>query len=691
MRAISSTRGEAPKEQALNDISLVRSPSTAAPRNESTQPEAGAVRKESAPGPAREGDPALVRSRRPSAAAATASTRPRSDLPAVDVSTQTAPPAAARGLLARGASAFWRGANVNEWTKVRGDDAAFVRQVGGGAAAQDVELGGGHTLRGIAGELDALEAHLPALRDSDQVLANTLASSLKKLKGHVATLDKGVPTNTRLLKAMVNFGINWFPVLAPSPAFKNEAMTFAYTAAAAMNAMALVGSSAMSQAASGWPVPFGGGVLGDQSNEAHLYPWLIGMQFLPSESIVKFAKEHSKPGLADAVDKFTGQTWYHALLGVAAGAVLAQPLFGNVIGNGAKSAYKKVMGPGASPEEITAAAAARIGRATVDEIHGTLSRLREHGSTLQELRLAHAGGRPGSPEITRAMNSLITLTLDELGSLDQRVQKRIGPAPAASATQAEPVEPTAQGEPTTPSEPPKGISKAETTEKYAYAAVAAAFAIYTIIAVQPEVIATVDLSADAGVLIMAMLALAMSSTATAKDARNRLLNMASTTMTGAVAFTGDLIAKKGFPDKFPEGLMARNPLLGAAVVMVMVALLPQHIANGVLAAGSGVKSGAQRVAGEVTGLWRGRQAPAAEPKADTAATTERQFASGARTPEDPTEGVAAVEPALVNSASSHQPEVTSGGPANNEPVLPEHLARMVLQAWEQGIGGEPTR
>jgi hypothetical protein len=702
-----------PQGAMLNPISRVRSQSSIALRNIDSQPEAAAVPRDSTPEPGREGDPALARAPRRSASVTTSDMAPRRASMTSDerslLETQPNPENSAPGRLGRVASAFWHGTNVREWGTVRAHDASFVRQVGGGQGrAGDVELGGGHTLQGIEAELETLASHLPALRQSDPALAKTLASSLQALQKHLRALGDGVPSGERLLKAAMNFAINWFPIVPPSPFMKNEPMTFAYTCAAAMNAMGMVGGSAASRAGSGWPVPFGGGVLGEQSNEAHLYPWIIGMQFLPSESIVKFAKDHANPGLAEAVEKFTGQTWWHAVLGVAAGAVLAQPLFGGLLANGVKSAYRKVAGPGRSHEENAAAAAARIGQATLDEIHGSLGRLREHGDALQDVRLAHSGGQPGAPEITRAMNTLVTLTLTEMATLAQRVEKRIGPAQATHAAKVAPPEQVGPaGAADAMPMAGRGVGKAETMEKFAYAAIAAVFSVYTIIAVQPEVIATIDLSADAGVLIMAMLAMAMSSAATAKDARSRLLNMASTTMTGAFAFTGDLIAKKGFPEKYPDGLMAKNPWIGAAAMMLMVALLPQHIANGVLTAGASAKNGMQRTYESMASLVSSQPEAAgvaATPHADAPATPEARASieapAATHEPETPQAAGSAADPA--GDASAIELAVLDGTrrlsqmPIDQqrdavEHSIPEHIAQMMLRAWESGMGEPPER
>jgi hypothetical protein len=464
---------------------------------------------------------------------------------------------------------FWKGTNIHGWAHIRGSDPDLLAQV------RNAGDGGSSILSHIDEELAKLETHLPELKLHDAAMGRKLDSSLRSVKKNLATLRNGTPVGTRLLNSVINLAINWFPVLAPSPFLKNEPMTFAYTAAAAMNAMGMVGGSALTAAGSGRPVPFGGGVLGEQANEAHLYPWILGAQFLPSEAVIKYAKTHGMEALAASTEKFTGQTWWHALLGIAAFAALAQPLFGDLLAKGARATAEKVFGRPANQQADLAKRAAWGSEVMRNELTGSMERLRQHAKSFERIRRQYSAPRHTGPELTRAMNTRITTTLEEISSLSGRVQEQLG------------IEPLTRQQNSGASKSSSQRSTAvDTAKKLAYALLAGTFAVYTIVAVQPEVIATIDLSADAAVLIMAMMALVLNPYASAKDSKDRMLNMASTTITGAFAFTGDLVAKKGFPKKFPDGLMAKNPYIGAAIMMVLVALLPQHIASGLLSGAS---------------------------------------------------------------------------------------------------------
>jgi len=548
---------------------------------------------------------------------------PCTSTPAEEPTSDTRPEAAPadtgeapqQGRMARVGSEFWHGTNVKQWFAAEADDRAYLGEIGGvGVSALERNSGVGHagTVNNMQREVAKLSGLLAQIRASDPALAKSLESSLKELQKHVKTLSEGVPVGTRLFNAALNFAVNWFPVLPPSPLMKNEPMTFAYTCAAVMNAMGMLGGSSMSIAGSGRPVPFGGGVLGEQSNEAHLYPWIIGAQFLISESVIRGAGDAGNHHLAENTKHFTEQGWWHVLLGLSAFGVLAQPLFSGLIKAGAKKGFKAVAGGRFDNPQLQAETVARIGEAVKGEFKTSLGRLLSEVDVLKMVRQGYTTGKLNEPAITRAMNTLVTMIADEASTLQARAQARLGPidiiptvasrgaitaSPAADVGNVGPAATTDEAGPRvgTPA------SRSDRPERLGYALVGALFATYTIIAVQPEEIATIDLSADAAVLILAMMALVFSNTATAKDSKDRLLNMASTTIAGAFAFTGDLVTKRAFPEQFPHGLMSKNPYAAAVLMQTMVALLPEHITNGVISTGTAIGSGVGKAAGWIVG------------------------------------------------------------------------------------------
>lgn len=485
--------------------------------------------------------------------------------------------------------------NLYAVLNTRADDAQFVERL----KRTDLEKGG-VTFNGVLKDVGKLQNHITQLKNDrhiDASLAKALTKDLKGVEEAVKIMSEGRDGRVRLVASMMNLLHAW-PPLVPSPLLDNQLKTFAFTVCANINAIALVGSLGASPYCDGWPIPGTSGVMGEASNEAHLYPLLLNALFGVPAMLRKFAPEP----LAGGADSVANSTFFHLGVGLAATGILMLPFFssqvkaaGNTLATKGIQAleFLHVISPetGAawrSPPTISP----KIKEAVRNEVKLALESLELSADNMNMVRASFTGS-PASggegKELTRALNAQFTKALTHMRNIVSELTKALPPDTSAlESTSTCSVNPAGGNSPVegsveraaSPGENKKNVN-ADFTAKMTLTVMAGLMAAATISMVLPEVIGTVDLTADGLVLTAAMAQGAMTPQFTKDQQMERLRNMASTTVVLVVALAADKFAQAS--GKFPDGLAQSSdsaPYYAAGILTAMVMLMAGPLAKG---------------------------------------------------------------------------------------------------------------
>lgn len=186
--------------------------------------------------------------------------------------------------------------------QVHASDPAFLQMV----RHLDQEQAAPHSLARLSAAIADLRGAISNPQNGlEKRFRNAFLSDIKAVEKALHPLEHGTPATGRALKALLNLGNAW-PLLVPSPFMANQAKTFGYSLALAARGVLMLSASALRPTADGFPIPIiGGGQLGRDANELHLYAYLLNGLFLPFE-ITKKAGSEAMRHQAEAVENNMG-------------------------------------------------------------------------------------------------------------------------------------------------------------------------------------------------------------------------------------------------------------------------------------------------------------------------------------------------------------------------------------------------
>ncbi len=485
--------------------------------------------------------------------------------------------------LSTAASNLWSLSDLRTMLQMHADDPAFLAVMKG----EDPERMTPHTLsscRQQMQELGELIEHAEGLGTHQR---KQLQSDIKAVMDALQPLDHATPVSSRVLKSIANL-VNFWPVVVPSPLMGKQAKTFAFTMSTATKGVLALSASALRPTADGLPFPLvGGGQLGREANEGHLYNVLINTLFLTTELPKKFGD----PALRKQAEAVSNNMGYGAGLSVTFTAIMLTPFLWNSLSKLGNSMLDKGARLGAATADAVGLnnqakqLRARLTPAQInDALRGQLLEIRGQldasCDAFQQARRSFVG-EDGGKELTRTVNMQCTHLLETLDACSKRL---------ASVLQLDGNQ--------TPSLP-REIRNQDFSSKLALTLLATAVTGSTIYLVQPDRLGTINLLSDTCIVSAVMGQSAWNKQATRQDAMERFKGMCGGSMVIALALGAEKLSKT-FADKSLIESSPNSQFYAGVIMSLMAVTMPGPIArsaelamkmagSGMSMAGSGLK------------------------------------------------------------------------------------------------------
>ncbi|UXA51772.1 type III secretion system effector protein [Xanthomonas prunicola] len=465
--------------------------------------------------------------------------------------------------LSHAASGLWSISDLRTMLQVHASDPAFLQMV----RQLDQEQAAPHSLARLRAAMTQLRG---AVADTENGLEerfrNAFLSDIKAVEDALHPLEHGTPATGRALKALLNLANAW-PMLVPSPFMANQAKTFAYSLALAARSVLMLSASTLRPTADGLPIPIvGGGQLGRDANELHLYAYLLNGLFLPFE-ITKKTHNHAAIHQAEAVENNMG---FGAAAATACAAIMVTPFLWSSIsalGHRARDQASRLRASAAQQFGFTDyAQRTRAGmtpgqisvelRTQLDQIATVLLNGRD---AFQQVRRDFTGPGQGH-ELTRTLNAQCTHLLETL----DRCCQRLSTALQHDQGRSESI--------------PRQLSNDDVASKLSLALLGTAVTGSAIYLIQPDRIGTVDTLADTAVVATVMLQSAFNKNANRQDAMERFKAMCGGSMVIAMALTAEKLTKT-FADRSLIEASSTSPYYAGAIMSLMAMTMPGPVAN----------------------------------------------------------------------------------------------------------------
>ncbi|MBV6809631.1 type III secretion system effector protein [Xanthomonas campestris pv. pennamericanum] len=465
--------------------------------------------------------------------------------------------------VSKGASTLWSISDLRTMLQVHASDPAFLQMV----RHLDQEQAAPHSLARLSAAIADLRGAVSNPRNGlEKRFRDAFLSDIKAVEKALHPLEHGTPATGRALKALLNLANAW-PLLVPSPFMANQAKTFAYSLALAARGVLMLSASALRPTADGLPIPIvGGGQLGRDANELHLYAYLLNGLFLPFE-ITKKAGNDAVRHQAEALENNMG---FGAAAATACAALMVTPFLWSSIsafGNRAREQASRLRASAAhqlgftdyaqrtrasmTPGQISAEL-----RTQLDQIAAVLLNGRD---AFQQVRRDFTGPGQGH-ELTRTLNAQCTQLLETL----DRCCQRLSAALQHGQVRSESI--------------PRQLSNDDVASKLSLALLATAVTGSVIYLIQPDRIGTVDSLADTAVVTTVMLQSAFNKNANRQDTMERFKAMCGGSMVIAMALTAEKLAKT-FADRSLIEASSTSPYYAGAVMSLMAMTMPGPVAD----------------------------------------------------------------------------------------------------------------
>ncbi|UKE69573.1 type III secretion system effector protein [Xanthomonas cerealis pv. cerealis] len=474
------------------------------------------------------------------------------------------------------ASNLWSLSDLRTMLQMHADDPAFLAVMKG----EDPEQMAPHTLSSCRQQM----RELAKLIEGPEVLGThqgkQLMGDINAVLQALEPLDHATPVTSRVWKSIANL-INFWPIVVPSPLMGKQAKTFAFTMSTATKGVLAMSASALRPSADGYPFPLiGGGQLGREANEMHLYNALINTLFLSTEVPKKI---HATREQAEAVSKDMA---YGAGLAVTFTAIMLTPFLWSSLSKLGNSMLDKGARVGAATTEALGLPGkaqqlrARLTPAQINEaLRGQLLQVRAQidasCDAFQQARQNFVG-QDGGKELTRTMNMQCTHLLETLDACSKRL---------ASVLQLDGSH--------TPSLP-REIRNQDFSTKLALTLLATAVTGSTIYLVQPDRLGTINLLSDTCIVTAVMAQSAWNKQATRQDAMERFKGMCGGSMVIALALGAEKLSKT-FADKSLIESSPNAQFYAGAIMSLMAVTMPGPIARGAEIAMNMAGSGLMRL------------------------------------------------------------------------------------------------
>ncbi|MBZ3929153.1 XopX family type III secretion system effector [Xanthomonas citri] len=465
--------------------------------------------------------------------------------------------------VSKGASNLWSISDLRTMLQVHASDPAFLQMV----RHLDQEQAAPHSLARLSAAIADLRGAVSNPRNGlEKRFRDAFLSDIKAVEKALHPLEHGTPATGRALKALLNLANAW-PLLVPSPFMANQAKTFAYALALAARGVVMLSASALRPTADGLPIPIvGGGQLGRDANELHLYAYLLNGLFLPFE-ITKKAGNESMRHQAEALENNMG---FGAAAATACAALMVTPFLWSSIsalGNRAREQASRLRASAAhqlgftdyaqrtrasmTPGQISAEL-----RTQLDQIAAVLLNGRD---AFQQVRRDFTGPDQGH-ELTRTLNAQCTQLLETLDRCCQRLSTALQHGQGRSESI------------------PRQLSNDDVASKLSLALLGTAVTGSVIYLIQPDRIGTVDSLADTAVVTTVMLQSAFNKNANRQDTMERFKAMCGGSMVIAMALTAEKLAKT-FADRSLIEASSTSPYYAGAVMSLMAMTMPGPVAD----------------------------------------------------------------------------------------------------------------
>ncbi|MGY4892184.1 UNVERIFIED_CONTAM: type III secretion system effector protein [Xanthomonas axonopodis] len=465
--------------------------------------------------------------------------------------------------VSKGASTLWSISDLRTMLQVHASDPAFLQMV----RHLDQEQAAPHSLARLSAAIADLRGVVSNPRNGlEKRFRDAFLSDIKAVEKALHPLEHGTSATGRALKALLNLANAW-PLLVPSPFMANQAKTFAYSLALAARGVLMLSASALRPTADGLPIPIvGGGQLGRDANELHLYAYLLNGLFLPFE-ITKKAGNDAVRHQAEALENNMG---FGAAAATACAALMVTPFLWSSIsafGNRAREQASRLRASAAhqlgftdyaqrtrasmTPGQISAEL-----RTQLDQIAAVLLNGRD---AFQQVRRDFTGPGQGH-ELTRTLNAQCTQLLETL----DRCCQRLSAALQHGQVRSESI--------------PRQLSNDDVASKLSLALLGTAVTGSVIYLIQPDRIGTVDSLADTAVVTTVMLQSAFNRNANRQDTMERFKAMCGGSMVIAMALTAEKLAKT-FADRSLIEASSTSPYYAGAVMSLMAMTMPGPVAD----------------------------------------------------------------------------------------------------------------
>lgn len=465
--------------------------------------------------------------------------------------------------LSQAAHALWSISDLRTMLETRAHDPAFlqlVRQI-------DSEQATPHSLahfRQATTQLRTVVTQADGLKTRFRTQA---LGDIKALEDALHPLEHGTPAIARALKALLNLANLW-PLLVPSPFMANQAKTFAYSLALATKGVLVISASALRSTTDGYPFPIvGGGQMGRDANEMHLYAYLLNGVFLGFE-IAKKSGSHVVRDQAEAAENSMG---FAAAAATTCAAMMITPFLWNSItalGNRASNQASRLaasiaqqLGFGEHAQQARACLTpGQISAQLRTQLEQIATVLLNGRDAFQQVRRDFTDQSQGR-ELTRTLNAQCTHLLETIDQCCRRLD---------NALQHE------QGRSTSIRREP---SNTDIASKLSLALLGTGVTGSVIYLIQPDRIGTVDSLADTAVVTTVMLQSAFNKHANRQDAMERFKAMCGGSMVIAMALAAEKMSKTFFSQSLIETSSA-SPYYAGAVMSLMAMTMPGPVANG---------------------------------------------------------------------------------------------------------------
>ncbi|WP_230595311.1 XopX family type III secretion system effector [Xanthomonas vasicola] len=465
--------------------------------------------------------------------------------------------------VSNGASTLWSKSDLRTMLQVHASDPAFLQMV----RHLDQEQAAPHSLARLSAAIADLRGAISNPQNGlEKRFRNAFLSDIKAVEKALHPLEHGTPATGRALKALLNLGNAW-PLLVPSPFMANQAKTFGYSLALAARGVLMLSASALRPTADGFPIPIiGGGQLGRDANELHLYAYLLNGLFLPFE-ITKKAGSEALRHQAEAVENNMG---FGAAAATACAAMMMTPFLWNSIstlGNRARNQASRLRASAAHQLGFTESAQRTRAGMTPGQISAELRTQLDQIATVllngrdafHQVRRDFTGPGQGH-ELTRTLNAQCTHLLETL----DRCSQRLSTALQHGQDRSESI--------------PRQLSNDDVAAKLSLALLGTALTGSVIYLIQPDRIGTVDSLADTAVVAAVMLQSTFNKHANRQDTMERFKAMCGGSMVIAMALAAEKLSTT-FADQSLIEASSTSPYYAGAVMSLMAATMPGPVAD----------------------------------------------------------------------------------------------------------------